>query len=205
MQGQLGMGLIRPGQRVGLLGGSFDPPHHGHLHIATEALQRFGLDLVILLVSPGNPLKRAPQGDLAARMAATRALVQHPRIRVSDAEARLGTRFTAETLGHLQRSLPGVHLVWLMGADNLAQFHRWDHWQEIIGRVPLGVLARPGHRLSARFSLTARRYRHQRVTEAQSRRLPLMQAPAWCFVTMPLMPVSSSQIRAAGQWQRHQT
>ncbi|MBZ0123938.1 MAG: nicotinate-nicotinamide nucleotide adenylyltransferase, partial [Roseovarius sp.] len=133
--------LVRPGQAVGLLGGSFDPPHQGHVHISREALRRFALDRVWWLVSPGNPLKSRGPAPLARRIAACRAVLDHPRMAVSDFEARAGTRYTAETVAALQAARPGVRFVWLMGADNLAQLHLWQDWREIVERVPLGILA----------------------------------------------------------------
>ena len=147
-----GLPVAQPGQAIGLLGGSFDPAHAGHAHITREALKRFGLDRIWWLVSPGNPLKPEGPAPLAQRMAAARALMRHPRVTVSDIEARLGTRYTAETLGALRARYPGVRFVWLMGADNLAQFHLWERWQEIAESVPVGVIARPGSRASARMA-----------------------------------------------------
>ena len=131
---------------IGLLGGSFDPAHEGHAHLTREALRRFGLDRVWWLVTPGNPLKRRQPAPMAERMAQARRVIHHPQVVVTDIEARLGTRYTAETLKALQARYPGVRFVWLMGADNLAQLHHWDHWQDIMRRVPIGVLARPGNR-----------------------------------------------------------
>ena len=120
-----GLPPVRAGMCIGLLGGSFDPPHQGHVHITIEALKRFGLDEGWWLVSPGNPLKAHGPAPLAKRMAAARSVMQHPRVRVTDIEARLGTRFTFKTLEALFHRYPGVRFVWLMGADTLAQFHRW--------------------------------------------------------------------------------
>ncbi|MBV7396068.1 nicotinate-nucleotide adenylyltransferase [Mameliella sp. DP3N28-2] len=191
---------LRPGSRVGLLGGSFDPPHAGHLHLSREALKRFGLDRVVWLVSPGNPLKPNPPAPLAERIAAARALVDDPRITISDFEARSGTRYTAETLIALRQSFPNVRFTWLMGADNLAQFHRWENWQGILETVPVGVLARPGLRTAALFSPAARIYRAARIPAHASQSLGRTRAPGWCFVNIPMMNVSSSAIRAAGHW-----
>lgn len=196
----LGGQALPRGARVGLLGGSFDPPHAGHLHLSREALKRFGLDRVVWLVSPGNPLKPNPPAPLADRMAAARALVDHPRILISDFEAHSGTRYTAETLSALRRQFRDVRFTWLMGADNLAQFHRWENWQGILDTVPVGVLARPGLRIAARGSAAARIYRTARLPARASRALGAAQAPAWCFVNIPMMDVSSSAIRAAGRW-----
>ena len=200
--GPLAGHALRQGQSVGLLGGSFDPPHSGHLHLSREAMKRFGLDQVVWLVTPGNPLKPDPPAPLADRMAAARALVNHPRILVSDIEARMGTRHTAETLSELRARFPGVRFVWLMGADNLAQFHRWENWRAILDTVPVGVLARPGLRITARSSPAARIYRAARVPAHAAQGLARAQAPAWCFVNIPMTDVSSTAIRAAGKWRR---
>ncbi|MFW8594394.1 nicotinate-nucleotide adenylyltransferase [Cribrihabitans neustonicus] len=191
---------IRPGQTVGLLGGSFDPPHRGHAAISEAALKRFGLDHLIWLVSPGNPLKRRQPAPLGRRIAASEAVVQHPRIHVSGIEADLGTRYTAQTLRHLRRRHPGVRFVWLMGADNLTHFHRWKDWQQILATVPVGVLARPGDRISARFSPAARIWRHAMLKGSESRLLAHAEAPAWCFVNVPMVAESSTEIRARGEW-----
>ena len=188
------------GQIVGLLGGSFDPPHQGHVHITKAALTRFGLDRVWWLVSPGNPLKEYGPAPLAERMAAARAIMRHPRVAITDIEARIGIRYTAETLDWLTTHRPGIRFVWLMGADNLAQFHRWQHWRHIMDTVPLGVLARPGEQLAAQLSKAAQVYRHHRLPTAQAHHLGRKQAPCWSFATLPLMDQSSSAIRAAGQW-----
>jgi len=190
----------RHGQVIGLLGGSFDPPHAGHVHISVEALRRFGLDRVWWLVSPGNPLKTQGPAPLARRMAACRALVRHPRIAVTDFEAQAGTRFTAETLNALRAARPGVHFVWLMGADNLAQFNRWQAWRDIMHAVPLGILARPGQRISARMSKAARIYRSYRIKGRRSQELAYAAPPAWCFVNVPMTALSSTKIRERGDW-----
>ena len=184
---------------VGLLGGSFDPAHDGHVHITREAIRRIGLDRVWWLVSPGNPLKVLQPAPMAERMARARALLgDDPRVVVSDLEARLGTRATVDTLRRLQAIYPGVRFVWLMGADNLVQFHRWSRWHEILARVPVAVMARPGAGLAARLSVTARVYRGAQVARAE--RLAGAGVPAWSFVNLPLHEASSSAIRAQGLW-----
>ncbi|WP_372605097.1 nicotinate-nucleotide adenylyltransferase [Actibacterium sp.] len=190
----------RPGQTIGLLGGSFDPAHEGHAHITREALKRFGLDRVWWLVSPGNPLKPKGPAPIARRIQAARAIIDHPRVCITDIEAQIGTRYTAQTLTRLQQLYPGVRFVWLMGADNLAGFHRWENWQWIMENVPIGVLARPGQRLQARMSKAAESYARYRVSSDQARLLGQMSAPAWCFVNVPMLSVSSSEIRARGEW-----
>ncbi|MCA0963591.1 nicotinate-nucleotide adenylyltransferase [Salipiger bermudensis] len=188
---------LTPGMTVGLLGGSFDPPHAGHVHITREALRRFGLDRVVWLVSPGNPLKAHGPAPLAERIDAARRIMDHPRVIVSDVERLLGTRHTARTLAHLQARFPGVNFVWLMGADNLAQLHRWEDWREIMERVPVGVLARPGSRMAARGSVAADVYRHARLPDRAAGQLARAVPPAWCFVNVPLVNLSSTELRGA--------
>lgn len=196
----MGAPISHAGQTIGLLGGSFDPAHAGHVHITREALKRFGLDRVWWLVSPGNPLKAREPAALGRRVARAQAVMQHPRVSVTDIEARLGTRYTAETLAALIARHPGVRFVWLMGADNLAQFHRWQDWHWIMETVPVGVLARPGDRISARMSPAARLYAPYRISGRASHLLARAEAPAWCFVNVPMIAQSSSAIRAAGGW-----
>lgn len=194
--------LLRPGMCVGLLGGSFDPPHLGHLHLSREALKRFGLNRVIWLVSPGNPLKPDAPASIEKRMQVAREMVDHPSILVSDVERRLGTRFTADTIAALQRQWPGVRFVWLMGADNLAQFHLWKDWQKIMRRVPVGVLARPKIRLAARGSFAARVFAQQRLPSRASHLLGAADPPKWCFANIPMKAHSSTIIRASGEWSK---
>ena len=194
------MPVARAGQVIGLLGGSFDPPHEGHVHISKAALKRFGLDHLWWLVSPGNPLKEHGPAPLLDRMQAARALMQHPRVTVTDIEAHLGTRYTAQTIAALRRRYPGVRFVWVMGADNLAQFHRWQDWRWIIETVPVAVIARPGQRLGARRSKAAKVYRQARITGRGAHVLGLLKAPAWSFINVPLSDQSSSAIRARGEW-----
>ena len=189
-----------PGQVIGLLGGSFDPAHEGHAHITREALRRFRLDRVWWLMSPGNPLKARGPAGIERRMAHARAVMQHPRVTVTDVEALIGTRYTAQTLAVLRRLYPRTRFVWLMGADNLAQFDRWQDWRQIVHSVPIGVLARPGQRMSARVAKCARVYDWARLPPSQSALLPRVAPPVWCFVNVPLRAVSSSDIRARGDW-----
>lgn len=188
------------GQVIGLLGGSFDPAHQGHVHITHEALKRFGLDRVWWLVSPGNPLKEKGPAPLSQRLIRARSVMQHPRVEITDIETRLGTRYTAQTLAGLRRLYPKVRFVWLMGADNMAQFHLWQDWRGIIESVPIGVLARPGQRISARMSRAAGLYAPYRIPGRFGHALARATAPAWCFVNVPMNAASSSAIRARGDW-----
>ncbi|WP_045386977.1 nicotinate-nucleotide adenylyltransferase [Falsirhodobacter sp. alg1] len=192
-----GWPIAERGMVIGLLGGSFDPAHAGHVHITHEALVRFGLDRVWWLVSPGNPLKARGPRPMDERLERARALMQDPRVQVTDLEARLGTRYTAATLRALTRRYPGVRFVWLMGADNLVQFHQWDDWRWIMQNVRIGVLARPGWGAKARLGHAARAFRAEQVPPRQ---LAGASLPAWAFADMPMVNQSSSAIRARGEW-----
>ncbi|WP_259400353.1 nicotinate-nucleotide adenylyltransferase [Roseovarius sp. SCSIO 43702] len=200
MQSDVSLPIIGPDRSVGLLGGSFDPPHEGHVNITREALKRFDVDQVWWLVSPGNPLKAHGPAPFDQRMAAARAMMDHPRVHVTDLEAQLATRYTARTLSALIALRPRVRFVWLMGADNLAQFHEWRDWQWIMETVPVGVMARPGARQGALRSVAARTYRHARWPASMSQALPRAEAPAWCFVNVPMVAQSSTRLRATGSW-----
>lgn len=192
-----GFPIAAPGQRIGLLGGSFDPAHEGHVRLTEEALKRFGLDRVWWLVTPGNPLKARQPAPLADRIAHARRIMDDPRVVVTGIEARLNTRLTVETIAELQALYPRVRFVWLMGSDNLVQFSQWERWQDIAARVPIGVLARPGTRLKARLSKAARIMARDRLPEDQSEGLGAAVPPAWVLVNMPMSNASSTAIRAA--------
>ncbi|MGB4827022.1 MAG: nicotinate-nucleotide adenylyltransferase [Paracoccaceae bacterium] len=193
-----GFPMARAGMVIGLLGGSFDPAHEGHVHITREALKRIGIDRVWWLVSPGNPLKARQPAPMADRLAHARALICDPRVVVTDLEARLGTVYTADTIARLQAIDPGVAFVWLMGADNLVQFHKWGRWREIMAMVPVAVLARPGAGLKARLSVAAQVFAGNRVGRGEN--LARRKAPAWVFVNLPMNDASSTEIRNRGGW-----
>ncbi len=187
------------GLRIGLLGGSFNPAHSGHLQLSLEALRRLELDRIWWLVSPQNPLKPAAgMAPFAQRLAAARTVARHPRLMVSDIEARLGTRRTADTLAALTRRFPRSRFVWLMGADNLAQVSQWGRWREIFETVPVAVFGRPSYSLHALAGAAARRYRRNRFPEASARALAGLAPPSWVFCRMRLDPISASTIRARG-------
>lgn len=186
---------LEPGMRVGLFGGSFDPPHAGHAHVAETALKRFGLHKVWWIVSPQNPLKPHAPGDLAERMEAATRWAKGPSMVVTDIEARLGARHTAELIAALETAHPRVRFVWLMGSDNLAHFHRWARWREIAARTPIGVIARPGRSLAARLSPAAKALQRWRVPESRARALAVMAPPAWTYLTGPLYTEASSALR----------
>ncbi len=163
-------------------------------------MKAFGLDRVWWLVSPGNPLKERGPAPLAQRVAAARDVMRQPRVEVTDIEALTGTRATADTLAALRRLYPGVRFVWLMGADNLAQFHRWKDWRLIMDSIPVGVVARPGDRISARMSPAARLYAKYRIDGQARHLLGRADAPAWCFVNVPMVDLSSTDLRNRGIW-----
>ena len=188
------------GMRIGLLGGSFDPPHAGHVHISKLALTRLGLHRVWWLVSPGNPLKSRAPAPLQVRMDACRSLIKHPKILPTDLEANLGTRYTADTLAHLQRRYGGVTFVWLMGADNLAGFHNWEKWDGIMRSLPIAVLARPGEQISAGLSPAARRFARYRLPARRAAALATRPAPCWSLLTGPMLDISSTRLRNSGHW-----
>ncbi|MDA8741881.1 nicotinate-nucleotide adenylyltransferase [Amylibacter sp.] len=195
-----GMPLATKGLRIGLLGGSFDPPHSGHMHISKWAIKEFSLDRIWWLVSPGNPLKKDAPADLDRRLSACNKLVNHPKVIVTDLERVFNTRYTAQTLTTLKSQYRGVRFVWLMGADNLAEFHKWDRWQDIMHMLPVGVMARPNQQLAANCSPAARIFRESRLSAQSSTALPFKEAPSWSLLTGPMDDESSSKIRAKGKW-----
>ncbi len=202
-RGALRDGLkLAPGMTVGLFGGSFNPAHEGHTHVAETALARLRLDRVVWLVSPQNPLKSV--GDtspLGERMASARRFARGPSMIVSDVETRIGTRWTVDTLRALQVRHPGVRFVWVMGSDNLASFHHWRGWTDIMSTMPVAVVARPGSMLQSRSAPAARRYAAHRVSSREAAALPHLAAPAWTYLRAPLNGASSTALRAA-HWTR---
>ncbi|MDX2306891.1 MAG: nicotinate-nucleotide adenylyltransferase [Hyphomicrobium sp.] len=185
-----------PRSRIGLMGGSFNPPHEGHLRVAETALKRLDLDQLWWIVTPGNPLKsRDGLPPLAERMAACRRLAPHPRMTMTGFEAELGSPYTAVTLGYLKRRFPDVLFVWVMGADNLAGFHRWQNWRAIAGLMPIAVVDRPGWRLRALAGRMALTLANARVPEARAGALPQTKPPSWTFLTARLSDQSSTALR----------
>ena len=190
------------GRKIGLLGGSFNPAHHGHVMISLQALCHLGLDEVWWLVSPQNPLKDT-QGMASAddRLAAARAVARHPRIRVTDIESALGTQYTVDTLAALRRECPAAQFVWLMGADNLVQLPRWYQWEKIVETVPIAIFGRPHYSLQAMTSMAAKRYGQYRLTAQGARKLAASPPPAWTFIHHRHDPISATLIRESGHAQ----
>lgn len=189
--------------RIGLLGGSFNPAHAGHRHIARTALRRLDLDQVWLLVSPGNPLKRDDgMAALGSRLASARRIADGRRIIATDIERHLQTRYTLDTLRALRRRFPRARFVWLMGADNLAQLPRWRGWRQIARTVPFAVLPRPSYNHRALAGLAARRLRHSRRDARSAPALAEAAAPAWIFLPAAQDPSSATALREAAEGAR---
>jgi len=188
---------FQPGMRIGLFGGSFDPPHQGHREVSLAAMRLLRLDQVWWLISPQNPLKpNAPSEDLRRRVAAAGKVANHPRIKVTGVEAGLDTTYTAETLRRLAPRLRDVDLVWMMGADNLATFHHWRDWRAIAEHVPIAIFNRPGLAFKALSSPAAKALARARIPARAAGNLFEKQPPAWVFVGTPHVAVSSTALRA---------
>ncbi len=194
--------LHSDGMRIGLLGGSFNPPHRAHRAISLFAIKRLRLDRVWWLVTPGNPLKdQDTLRDLEARTEAARRMADDPRIDVSCLESVIGTRYTVDTIRYLRRRASGLRFVWIMGADNLAQFHRWQNWQRIATLVPIAVIDRPPQSFRALTAPAAQALARYRLPENEARRLADHRAPAWVFLTGLKMNLSSTGLRNPdGSW-----
>lgn len=193
----LKMPFVAPGMVVGLFGGSFNPPHAGHALVAEIALRRLNLDQLWWMVTPGNPLKKngPTLASLEARVAMSRNLIRDPKIKVTAFEQGLGERHTVKVLKKVKALHPGVRFIWIMGADNLRSFHKWQNWQTIIRTFPIAVIDRPGATLSYLSSRMAKTFDRARVDEDDARDLAFLKPPAWTFIHGPRSPLSSTAIR----------
>ncbi|MEL6947865.1 MAG: nicotinate-nucleotide adenylyltransferase [Pseudomonadota bacterium] len=186
-----------PGQRIGLFGGSFNPPHEGHLLVSELGLSRLKLDQIWWLVTPGNPLKdHSNLAPLARRLEACEALARHPAMKVTAVEAVLNSRYTADTLAKIASRFQANDFVWLMGADNLGQFHLWERWREIAGTFPIGVIDRPGSTLSLHSAQGAIALSRFRMDEDDAALLARQRPPAWTFIHGPRNSLSSTLLRS---------
>ena len=185
------------GMQVGLFGGSFNPPHAGHALVAEIALRRLDLDQLWWMVTPGNPLKDTRGlSSLAERIAAARALANHPRIEVTGVEAQMRTRYTYDTVAKLVARCPGVRFVWIMGADNLRSFHRWQRWRGIANLVPIAVVDRVGPSLYATAGTAGQALSRFRIPETAATSLAYRRPPVWVFLHGLKSPLSSTALRA---------
>lgn len=194
----LKMPHVERGMTVGLFGGSFNPPHQGHQLVAEIALRRLGLDQLWWMVTPGNPLKN--HSDLASldeRVQLSRGMAPGPKVKVTAFEAAHDLHYTAQTLAFVKLRNPGIRFVWVMGADNLRQFHKWQDWRAIAETFPIAVIDRPGSTLAYLSSKMAKAFSHARVDENHAALLPFLKAPAWTFIHGPRSSLSSSAIRSA--------
>jgi nicotinate-nucleotide adenylyltransferase len=177
------------------MGGSFDPPHSGHTHVIESARRALGLDRIWIFVAAGNPLKKT-QTAFVDRLAGAHRRLSGRRTIVSDLEAQLGLRYTIDLLKRLKRTAPAARFVWIMGADNLRDFHKWRSWQEIAKLVPIAVIARPGANPQAGLSRFARFLSEHRLPEEAAQTLKTRKPPAWVYITAPLDRTSSTELRA---------
>jgi nicotinate-nucleotide adenylyltransferase len=185
-----------PGLRIGLFGGSFNPPHVAHRAVCLYAMKRLGLDRVWWLVTPGNPLKDVSGlPPLCERMTAAGRLAQHPQIDVTGIEAAIGTSYSYETILWLKRRCPGVRFVWIMGADNLKSFHRWRNWRGIFAALPIAVVDRPDGALAATATRAFQAFSQERLPENQAQILAISPPPAWIYLHGLKSPLSSTTLR----------
>lgn len=185
------------GMRIGLFGGSFNPMHAGHLLVMGETLRRLELDALWVLVTPGNPLKdNSGLPPLAGRVRAARAMIADPRIRVTGFEAARGFTYTWQTIRFLTRSMPDRRFVWIMGADSLADFHRWERWRDIAAMVPMAIYVRPGSSRRALASRAATTLDHAQLDETDAPLLARARPPAWVYLHGRQSTLSSTAIRS---------
>ena len=195
-----GLPCFTQGLRVGLFGGSFNPPHEGHRAASLLGLKRLRLDRIWWLVSPGNPLKDpGALAPLAVRLDAARKMANHPRIEVTGIEAAIGAAYSFETISYLKRHCSGVHFVWIIGADNFLNFHRWQRWREIAKLAPFAIIDRPGFTLRALHGRAAESLARFRYDESDAPVLATAAPPAFVFLHGPRSELSSTGLRAKPQ------
>ena len=190
-----GFPSVEPGLTIGLLGGSFDPPHEGHVHITKLALKIFNLSKIWWLVCPENPIKSVTPSDLNSRFLASKKIMKHPSVVITDLEKKFKTKYTFQTLIKLKKLYPSTKFVWLMGADNLINFHHWKNWDWIMKNIPVGVLARPEEQIKAGLSRTAIKFGNYRLPKEKSIILSNYIPPVWTLSTGPMRNISSTEIR----------
>ena len=192
--------LVLPGLTIGLLGGSFDPPHEGHIHISKTAIKIFNLSKLWWLVSPRNPIKDKPPSNISNRLLASKRIMVHPSVIITDIEKKLKTKYTFQTLIKIKKMYPATRFIWIMGADNLINFHHWKNWDWIMKNIPIGVMARPRDQIKAGLSPAAIRFSKYRLPREKSLLLPYLSPPVWTLVTGSMKNISSTKLRVKGYW-----
>ena len=190
-----GFPSVEPGLTIGLLGGSFDPPHEGHVHITKLALKIFNLSKIWWLVCPENPIKSVIPSDVNSRFLASKKIMKHPSVIITDLERKFKTKYTFQTLIKLKKLYPSTKFVWLMGADNLINLHHWKNWDWIMKNIPVGVLARPEEQIKAGLSHTAIKFGKYRLPKEKSIIISNYIPPVWTLSTGPMRNISSTEIR----------
>ena len=190
-----GFPSVEPGLTIGLLGGSFDPPHEGHVHITKLALKIFNLSKIWWLVCPENPIKNVTPSDINSRFLASKKIMKHPSVIITDLERKFKTKYTFQTLIKLKKLYPSTKFVWLMGADNLINLHHWKNWDWIMKNIPVGVLARPEEQIKAGLSHAAIKFRNYRLPKEKSIILSNYIPPVWTLSNGPMRNISSTEIR----------
>lgn len=195
-------GAAWAGQTIGLLPGSFNPAHAGHLALAQHGLRLFGLHEVWFMVSPGNPLKSsAEMASLKRRIDSVAGLIApHPKLRLSTLESRIASRYTVDLISFLRKKYPRTRFILLMGADNWRQFRQWRQWRRIAAMVSIAIFARPRYDYTQMGGLAAHRYRQRRLTGGDVRHLAATEPPAWAFLPIPLLSISATELRRTGKW-----
>jgi nicotinate-nucleotide adenylyltransferase len=181
-------------QNIGLIGGSFDPPHEGHMHVAKWALRSLPLDKLWWVVSKRNPLKKQSTTDFKNRIKITQKLVKQPKMLVTDLEAVFDTEFTVDFLSKVKSEYPKGNFIWIMGADGLNNFHEWKHWEKIFEMIPIAIFARPNYS-DFLTTVAGKKYSKNLLPENRSNQLMQCKAPAWAFFDIPLKNISSTEIR----------
>jgi len=190
--------MVRSGHnpKIGLLGGSFNPAHEGHLEISLAALEFLELDFVWWLVSPGNPLKAdLEMAPFKERFASALNIAKNEKIIISDIENKIGTRYTIDTLNKIKEIWPDHHFVWLMGADNLIQFDKWKDWRRIADTVPFAIFNRPSYSKESLMSIAAKELAKFRIEKDEAHILHRLKPPAWVYYELSDNPMSSTEIR----------
>ena len=193
------------GQLIGLYGGSFNPAHKGHLHVSDYAFQTLGLDALWWLVSPNNPLKETSTlAPMDQRVAHAKELAADPRITITSIESQLGSNYSFDTISKLKNIHKDSRFIWMIGADNLMNFHAWKNWRAIFTLVPIAVFARPGYDEDALAAPAAAEFKDKRLSEHEAQKLGDTTPPCWVYLNMPHHEASATALRtrASNNWEK---